>query len=205
MKIGILNYGLGNIGSLKNIIKKLGYDSKILNNHEDFKNIQSLIIPGVGSFDYGMNMLKKLDLIEPLKNHAIIRKKLTIGICLGMQLMLKNSEEGDLDGLGWFDEVVRKFKFKDNTFKVPHMGWNYLETKDEIFNNQFNEKRFYFVHSYYAPLNDKFELSTTTYGNQKFSSSIKRDNIYGFQFHPEKSHKYGISLLQKLLKKYEGI
>tara|TARA_Y100000766_G_C18624266_1_gene467602 strand:+ start:82 stop:687 length:606 start_codon:yes stop_codon:yes gene_type:complete len=198
--IGIVNYGLGNIGAIKNILKKLGYKSIILNNHEDFLNIDALILPGVGSYDYGMTKLNNLGLIEPLTKHAIIKKKLTIGICLGMQLMMNSSEEGKMPGLGWFNDNVIKFNFIDNLVKVPHMGWNYIESNDRIFINSYEEQRFYFVHSYYVPINKNYTLAKTTYGNKKFSSSIRNDNIFGFQFHPEKSHKYGMELLNNLLK-----
>ena len=199
--IGIVNYGLGNIGAIQNILKKLGYNSMILNNHKDFINIETLILPGVGSFDYGVKKLNDLGLIEPLTNHAIIKKKLTIGICLGMQLMMKSSEEGKLPGLGWFDDEVVKFNFNNNSFKVPHMGWNYVESSDKIFNNSYDEKRFYFVHSYFVPVNNNYTIAKTNYGDQKFSSSICDNNIFGFQFHPEKSHKYGMELFNNILKK----
>jgi len=201
--IGIVNYNIGNIGSVSNILNKLGLNSIIINSVDDFKKINTLILPGVGSFDYGISNLKELDFINPLRKHAIIDKKLTIGICLGMQLLMSSSEEGKEKGLNFIDGEVLKFKFSNN-IKVPHMGWNYVESDDLLFSNKFNEKRFYFVHSYYVPINN-FTLSKTTYGNIKFSSSIKKDNIYGFQFHPEKSHKYGMEMLSKILKNNEGI
>tara|TARA_X000000950_G_scaffold209908_1_gene252402 strand:- start:14516 stop:15121 length:606 start_codon:yes stop_codon:yes gene_type:complete len=199
--IGIVNYGLGNIGAIQNILKKLGYKSIILNNQDDFLNIETLILPGVGSFDYGMEKLNDLNLIEPMTNHAVIEKKLTIGICLGMQLMMNSSEEGGLAGLGWFKDKVIKFNFSDNSMKVPHMGWNYVKSSNKIFNNSFEEQRFYFVHSYFVPINKNYTIAQTNYGDQKFSSAICENNIYGFQFHPEKSHKYGMELLSNLFNK----
>lgn len=199
--IGIVDYNIGNIGSIVNILNKIGHKSIILKNQNDFKNIDVLILPGVGSFDYGVNMLKKLKLVDPIINHALVDKKLTVGICLGMQLLMSKSEEGIEKGLNIIDGNVIRFNFNDLT-KVPHMGWNYVHSNNKLFNNSFNEKRFYFVHSYYVGINE-FTLSQTNYGNIKFSSSIKKDNIYGFQFHPEKSHKYGIELFTKLLKNHE--
>jgi glutamine amidotransferase len=201
MRIGILNYGLGNIGSIKNILKKIGHDSIMVSNPEDFLTINALILPGVGSFDYGMESLNNSKLLNALNNHALVEKKLTIGICLGMQLMFKSSEEGNLPGLGWIDEHLYKFKFEKNFPKIPHMGWNYVNSSHEIYNFSIEEKRYYFVHSYYAPLNDKYTLSKSLYGTQEFSSSIKKNNIFGFQFHPEKSHKYGLKLLENLFQK----
>ena len=200
--IGILNYGLGNVGSITNILKKIGVESILVNNHEDFKIIDSLIIPGVGSFDYGMKLINNANLIDALNKHAIIEKKLTIGICLGMQLMFKSSEEGVLPGLGWIDGEVCKFNIKNKKNKIPHMGWNYTFSPDKIFNNIMDENRYYFVHSFYAPVNSKYTLSTSSYADQEFSSSIKYNNIFGFQFHPEKSHNYGLSLLINLFKLY---
>ncbi len=199
--IGIVNYGLGNIGAIQNILKKLGYKSIILNNPDDFLNIETLILPGVGSFDYGMEKLSDLNLIEPMTNHAVIEKKLTIGICLGMQLMMNSSEEGVLAGLGWFKDKVIKFNFSDNSMKVPHMGWNYVKSSNKIFINSYEEQRFYFVHSYFVPINKNYTIAQTNYGDQNFSSAICENNIYGFQFHPEKSHKYGMELLSNLFNK----
>jgi glutamine amidotransferase len=202
---GILNYGLGNVGSITNILKKIGVDSILVNNQQDFKIIDSLIIPGVGSFDYGMKLINNLNLIDALNKHAIIEKKLTIGICLGMQLMFKSSEEGQLPGLGWIDENVCKFNFKNKKHKIPHMGWNYTSSIDQIFKNTMNENRYYFVHSFFAPVNSKYTLSTSSYAGKEFSSSIRHNNIFGFQFHPEKSHNYGLSLLTNLFKLYARI
>ena len=200
---GIINYGLGNVGSIKNILKKIGIKSILINKPDDFINVDSVILPGVGAFDYGMEMLNKSGLIKPLNKHALIDKKLTIGICLGMQLMMKTSEEGILPGLGWFDENIIKFEFENNFPKIPHMGWNYVDSSHEIYNCYDEENRYYFVHSYYAPLSDNYTLSKSLYGTQEFSSSVVKNNIFGFQFHPEKSHKYGLNLLENLFKKYE--
>tara|TARA_Y100000768_G_scaffold379119_1_gene354430 strand:+ start:12807 stop:13418 length:612 start_codon:yes stop_codon:yes gene_type:complete len=196
--IGIVDYGLGNIGAIKNILRKIEFDSILIKSPEDFKKIESVILPGVGAFDYGMKMLDKLNFIEPLNKHALVDKKLTVGICLGMQLMMKSSQEGNLPGLGWINDKVIKFKFKNNDHKVPHMGWNYINSNNKVFDNDLDEKRFYFVHSYHVPYNKEICLSTTNYGNLKFCSAIRTNNIFGFQFHPEKSHSYGKYLLKNL-------
>jgi imidazole glycerol-phosphate synthase subunit HisH len=198
----IVDYGLGNLGSVKNMLKKIGFDSKISRNKNEILNASLIILPGVGSFDYGVKNLNKFDLIEPLNTFAIEHKKPVIGICLGMQLMCNSSEEGDLKGLSWFNTKVTKFSFPDNLVKIPHMGWNNVVSNDDILSNSFGEKRFYFVHSYYVKHDSNFCLAASDYGGITFSSAIKKNNLFGFQFHPEKSHKYGMTLLKKLLNQY---
>jgi len=198
--IVIIDYGLGNLGSIKNMIKKIGFDSVISSDHQVIKQGTKLILPGVGSFDRGMTELKNRNLID-LLNVLVNQTKIPVlGICLGMQLMTNSSEEGIENGLGWIDAEVKKFVFDNKYLKVPHMGWNYIrKVKESNFFNSTNSDRFYFVHSYYVDCNDNEDiLSKTEYGLD-FVSSFKKENIMGIQCHPEKSHKFGMDFLKSFL------
>lgn len=199
--IVIINYGMGNLGSIKNMFHKIGVPAIVSSDIEQIANATKLILPGVGSFDAGMAKLKELGMIDVL-NHKVKEQKTPIlGICLGMHLLTKNSEEGSLDGLGWIDAKTVKFKFEDNLnkFKIPHMGWNITNVVDQdskLFEGLKDGVRFYFVHSYYVSCAHAEDVLTTTRYGFDFASSINRNNIFGVQFHPEKSHKYGMTLLK---------
>lgn len=199
--ITIIDYGLGNLGSIKNMLTKIGCDSIITSNIEKITKSSKLILPGVGSFDNGMNNLKKRKMI-PILNDLVLNKKIPIlGICLGMQLLAKNSQEGNLKGLGWIDADTIKFINKE--LKVPHMGWNNINIfqKNKLFEGlEKEDTRFYFVHSYYVKCNNSNNILTTTNYGLNFTSSINKQNIYGVQFHPEKSHKFGMQLLENFVK-----
>ncbi|MCZ8216668.1 MAG: imidazole glycerol phosphate synthase subunit HisH [Cyclobacteriaceae bacterium] len=204
--IGIVNYGLGNLGSIKNMLTRLGHASEIINDPEDLKRASKIILPGVGSFDSGMNFLKNGGWVDIL--HDLTQKKRvpTLGICLGMQLMTKCSEEGIEMGLGWIDGTV--IRFPEGELRIPHMGWNTVVPSNEnifLVNKDVDEKdRFYFVHSYYVKLNDKkLEAGYTDYGI-RFTSAFQKDNIFGVQFHPEKSHKFGKELLRIFCEQKNG-
>ena len=199
--IGVLNYGLGNINSISNIIKHVGGESRIISKHDDIEGIKKLIIPGVGSFDHGMQGLhdgKWVELLNEMVNSESIK---VLGICLGMQLMCKSSEEGKLSGLGWIDAKVEKFSFQNHdNKKIPHMGWNTIDVvkKSNLFSPEQN-KRFYFVHSYHVVYNDKKDISTTTDYGFNVTASFENKNVYGVQFHPEKSHRFGKELFKKFI------
>ncbi|MFW0743021.1 imidazole glycerol phosphate synthase subunit HisH [Aliarcobacter butzleri] len=198
----IIDYGLGNLGSIANMIKKVGHKSIITSDLEDIKNATKLILPGVGSFDNGMRNLAELGMIEILNQKVLIEKIPILGICLGMQLMTKSSEEGKLTGLGWLDAQTKKFV--SDTLKIPHMGWNLIkhEKSSHLFAECESEKRFYFVHSYYVGCNNQEDILTDTNYTHDFVSSFEKENIVGVQFHPEKSHKFGMSLLKNFLENY---
>jgi glutamine amidotransferase len=201
--IVIIDYGMGNLGSIANMFKKVGAESVVTNDVPTIERASKLVLPGVGAFDNGMKKLNDLRLPLVLKKKVTEDKTPVLGICLGMQLLTKGSEEGDLPGLGWIDAETVKFRFdkSDTTLKIPHMGWNSvtLKHKSRIFEEMDEEPRFYFVHSYYVRCNDTSdELATTHYGRD-FTSAIKRGNIFGMQFHPEKSHKFGMKVFKNFV------
>jgi len=196
--ITIVNYGLGNLGSIFNMLRRIGIKSYITSDPEEIKKAEKIILPGVGHFDKGMQELMKSELKEILDYKALTEKIPILGICLGMQLMTKSSEEGDLQGLGWINAVTKKFAFENNNLKIPHMGWNLVSivNKNVLIENDNSESRFYFVHSYYVKVSrEENSFLKSEYGIS-FDSGIFRDNIFGIQFHPEKSHKFGMKLLK---------
>lgn len=195
--IAILDYGIGNLKSIYNMFKKVGVESVITSDIETIKKANKYLLPGVGSFDHGINSLKNASFFETLENEVLENKKPILGICLGMQLLTNTSEEGREKGLGWIDAKTIRFDLEDKSLSVPHMGWNKINpiNLNDIFKN-LEENRFYFVHSYHVVCNnDKNILATVSYG-KTFTCSIYKDNIYGVQFHPEKSHRFGMQLLK---------
>lgn len=197
--INIIDYGMGNLGSILNMFKKIGKPALVSAKIEDLEQASKLVLPGVGAFDQGMNNLKKLGLLPVLNDLVINHQKPILGICLGMQLFSNKSEEGIEAGLGWINAETIRFKFdsNNNNLKIPHMGWNLLNVaKDSVlFQDMYPEPRFYFVHAYHVVCQDKSDVVTTTYHGLNFTSAIQKNNIYGVQFHPEKSHKFGMKLL----------
>jgi glutamine amidotransferase len=203
--ITIIDYKTGNLGSIQNILKKIGESSIITSDSKIISEATKIILPGVGSFDTGMKNLKELDLIDILNSKVLVERIPVLGICLGMQLLSEKSEEGALSGLGWIGGEVKRFIFHNtNEYKIPHMGWNFVNIKKEsrLFSDILDDPRFYFVHSYYFnPANSKDILTSTEY-EIEFTSAIEDGNILGVQFHPEKSHKFGLKLLRNFVEKY---
>lgn len=197
--IGIIDYGVGNIKAFSNIYIQLNIPFKVVKNIDDFMGVNKLILPGVGSFDHAMISLQNSGMKEKLDELVLEKETPIIGICVGMQMLAKSSEEGTLNGLGWIDGIVKKFdKSKIKNAPLPHMGWNnlILEKKNKIFDNLEENPRYYFLHSYYFECNNKEDvIATATYG-EKFDCMVNHKNIYGIQCHPEKSHHNGIKLLK---------
>ena len=191
--ISIIDYGMGNLGSIMNMFKYLNIDAKISKDINQIKKASKLVLPGVGSFDAAMKKINSSGISDILHELSIEKKIPTLGICLGMQLLTNGSEEGSLSGLGWIDADTKAFP-RDPKFKIPHVGWN--QANHEITKNLQSDSRFYFVHSFYVDVkNNENSLMTTSYGID-FDSAIYKDNVYGFQFHPEKSHKFGMQILK---------
>lgn len=195
--IVIIDYGMGNVGSIQNMLKKTGFESVVSRDRSVIDAADKIILPGVGAFDAAMQSLQDLDLIDLLHQKAVVEKKTILGICLGMQILAASSDEGSLKGLGWIDAEVKKFK-SDN-LKIPHMGWNIVHDvkQSPLFANMHKpELRFYFVHSYYFDCHDKNAIIGETDYGIRFVSAVNKENIWGVQFHPEKSHKFGMQLLK---------
>jgi len=199
--IVLIDYGMGNHFSVKKAFNRIGSDVVITNDISIIQKSDKLILPGVGHFSMGMQNIRKLKL-DKILNKLIMDDKIPVlGICLGMQLLLKNSHEGDCEGLGLIDLSVKKFNFTD--LKVPHMGWNsvLINNDSPLFNGINDDDLFYFVHSYYAEYEKGEELyyGLTNYGHS-FISTFSINNIHGVQFHPEKSHDQGLKLLDNFIK-----
>lgn len=201
--IAIIDYGLGNLGSIQNIIKKVGGSSFIVKCKEEIYSADKVILPGVGSFDKGIRNLKELGYVDAICDIALVRKKPILGICLGMQLLTHGSEEGMEPGLGFINAKARKLNRSHyDALKKVHMGWNKVTLKrnSALFEGMEGvENRFYFVHSYFVCCEDKNTIITTTNYGEEFVSSFELNNIYGVQFHPEKSHKYGMKVFKNFV------
>jgi imidazole glycerol-phosphate synthase subunit HisH len=203
--ITIIDYKTGNLGSIQNILKKIGVESIVTSDKSEISKATKLIFPGVGAFDTGMKNLAHLDIVDILNEKVLKEKIPVLGICLGMQLMSNKSDEGQLPGLGWIDAEVVRFNFKDTiSYKIPHMGWNFVNQEKEscLLKEMYDDARFYFVHSYYFKANDEKDILTSTHYEIKFTSSVEKGNILGVQFHPEKSHKFGMKLLKNFIDLY---
>lgn len=197
--IAIINYGLGNLASIQNMCKRLSIDAVVTNNPEAISNASKLILPGVGHFKRGMENLHQSGLKGLLDHLVLEQKKPVLGICLGAQLMTKHSEEGDVEGLGWVDaRTVRFDQSMNEKIKVPHMGWSEITitNNNPLWSNLPVEPRFYFVHTYHFLFDEKEEVSATASYSYSFACAFQKENIFGTQFHPEKSHKFGMRILE---------
>lgn len=197
-KIAIINYRSCNCASIQNMVYRLGHEAVIANDANEIGNAAGLILPGIGSFDAGMANLEQYGFADKL-NALVHGDRLPIlGICLGMQIMTEHSEEGSSAGLGWIKGGLKKFRPRN--LPVPHMGWNVVRpVKPTPLFDPGAEDRFYFVHSYYFAADDPQDVMTVTPYGEDFASSFSRDNIFGVQFHPEKSHKFGLKMLGHFL------
>lgn len=202
--ITIIDYGVGNINAFVNVYKRVNIPTKIAKTAADLQDAQKIILPGVGHFDHAMSELIKSGMREKLDELVMEKRIPVIGICVGMQMMGNSSDEGQLAGLGWIDASIRKFdetKIKQVT-RLPHMGWNDVNPiiSNPLFEGLEKDALFYFLHSYYFECNNSSDvLATSDYGGE-FACAAHHKNIYGIQFHPEKSHHYGETLLHNFAK-----
>lgn len=202
MRISIVDYGMGNIGSLENMIKRAGGEAELVSDPDDVMRAEKLILPGVGAFDNAMIRLKELGLVEPLGEKVMGRGVPILCICLGAQLITESSEEGSEPGLGWIGGRTVKFGFPAGAgLRIPHMGWNDVEQKKEssLFRDMHEDPCFYFVHSYHLKLDDASDALTTTVYGYEFVSAVEKGNVFATQYHPEKSHKYGLRLIRNFV------
>lgn len=200
--VTIVDYGMGNIHSVRKQLLRLGVETLVSSSPSEILNSKKLILPGVGHFGKAMDNLYSLGLVEVLNESVLHKHTPILGICLGMQLMAEHSEEGDVGGLGWFSGTVVKFNVADRLrFKVPHMGWNQIEQKKKsvLLEGITENAEFYFVHSFHFVSKKATDTLTETTYTYKFSSAIERENIFGVQFHPEKSHDEGMQLLRNFI------
>jgi glutamine amidotransferase len=200
----IVDYGVGNLTSIKNMLKKAGSESVISADAVKISDATKLILPGVGAFDTGITNLKSAPYFEVLKRKILDEKTPVLCICLGFQLLTNSSEEGNLPGLGWIKGKVTRFKpanMQNGSLKIPHMGWSDITFKKQtpLVTDMPVDSRCYFVHSYHVQCeNPADELISSEYG-YTFTAGIQRENIMGVQFHPEKSHKYGLKLFENFI------
>jgi len=198
--ISIVDYGVGNIQAIANIYKRLNIPARIARTAEELAGAERIILPGVGAFDWAMSRLNRSGMRGVLDDLALSQSRPVLGICVGMQMLANRSDEGSLEGLGWMDAEVKKFDRAALSERehLPHMGWNDVEprSQESLFRDIGATGRFYFLHSYYfAPKNQNMILGVTDYGGL-FASCVRAGNIYGVQFHPEKSHQWGTKLLK---------
>ena len=197
--ITIVDYGMGNLGSVLNMFKKVGAVARISSDLNEISKAEKILLPGVGAFDAAMQRITDAGIKDILTNKAMVEQIPVLGICLGMQLLTQGSEEGVLDGLGWIKGKAYHFHNRiDESLRVPHMGWNTatIQNESQLTKNFEGELRFYFVHSYFVRAeNPDHSMMKTNYGTS-FDSALCQDNIFGSQFHPEKSHKFGMNLFR---------
>jgi len=199
--IGIIDYGVGNIKAFSNIYKNLNIDFKIVSSISDFKHVTKIILPGVGSFDHAINSLNNSGMRDKLDKLVLEDKIPVLGICVGLQMLANSSEEGNSKGLGWIKGKVKKIDISNelkNKFPLPHMGWNNMSDikNNKLFNGLENGSRFYFLHSYFIECENEDNIIGYSDYVRKFACAVNKDNIYGIQQHPEKSHKNGITILK---------
>lgn len=204
--ITIVDYGTSNLGSMSNMLRKIGQASRIASTPDLLEDATKIILPGVGSFDAGMKKLVESGMVPVLNRKVMDEGVPTLGVCLGMHLMTRGSEEGELPGLGWLPGTTVRFdQVAEPTLRVPHMGWNQVyATKDSVLTTDISdETRFYFAHSYFVrPDNASDVLLEAQYGASRFAAALARGNIIAGQFHPEKSHRYGMWLLRNFAERF---
>jgi imidazole glycerol-phosphate synthase subunit HisH len=203
--IGVLDYGVGNVSSIINMLKKIGIPAIPTNSITEIENADKLILPGVGSFDSGMYKLNNSGMVDAIRYHAINEQKPLLGICLGMQMLGRKSEEGNEIGLGLIPFDNKRFEFEGNSqLKIPHMGWDITINSiknDPLVEGLTSMQRYYFVHSFHAVCDSEENVLMRCDYGYPFAAAVKKGNIYGVQFHPEKSHKFGMELLSNFARR----
>lgn len=205
--VTIIDYGVGNLNSIKNMLKKIGVESVISSLVSDIEHADKLILPGIGSFEYGMKKLRSAEFFQSLQQKVLQNKTPILGVCLGAQLFLNGSEEGQpVEGLGWIKGKAVRFdqeKMEAN-FKVPHMGWNELMLKKDsaLFKEMYPDHRYYFVHSYHMVCEQSSDILAESNYSYNFVAAMEKENVIAVQFHPEKSHKFGMKLYENFIKFY---
>ncbi len=198
----ILDYSAGNIQSVRKKVERLNQEVWVGNDPKLLEKASKIILPGVGHFGNAMEQLQNLAVLEVLNEQVLVKQKPILGICLGMQLMAKSSEEGNANGLGWVNGTVKRFSVDDTLkYKIPHMGWNTVNIKknSQLMKNIEESSEFYFVHSYHFTTEDQSLILNTTDYHYSFVSAFENNNIFGVQYHPEKSHDTGMQLIQNFL------
>jgi glutamine amidotransferase len=201
MLIALPNLSAGNFASVLRMVEKSGGSAKLIDDPSDLRKADKIILAGVGAFDNGMASLANGGWIEPLTEAVHGRRVPLLGICLGMQLLCRRSEEGQTPGLGWLDADVCHFRPTDDSIKVPHMGWNTVNVHRPwpLFENEVEEQRYYFVHSYYVKCDQRSDVVATCRHDIEFDAIVSRGHSHGVQFHPEKSHRFGLAIMRKFV------
>ncbi len=200
--VAVIDYNMGNVGAIMNMLRKIGAEAMLTRDFLDIERASHVILPGVGSFDRGLENLDRYGLRSVLDELALARRVPVLGICLGMQLLSRCSEEGTEEGLGWLDARTIRFTGDDvGVRKIPHMGWNFVRPRVgcQLFDRFSDPPRFYFAHSYQVVCDEEADIAGTTRYGRQFTSVVAKDNVFGVQFHPEKSHRYGIELLRSFV------
>ncbi len=204
--IVVIDYGMCNLGSIVNMLRKVGAQPVVSADPAVVEQAAKLVLPGVGAFDNGMKRLRESGLVGVLTRKVVDQRTPILGLCLGMQLFSRGSDEGVTPGLGWLDAETQRFKFPagSDSLKIPHMGWNavHIERPNPLWTDMYEDPMFYFVHSYHVVCRDAADVSASTEYGVTFTSSVARGNILGTQFHPEKSHKFGMRLFANFVGRF---
>ena len=209
-RIAVVDYGVNNVGSVMNALRRVGASPYVARSESELATARAIVLPGIGAFDSGVKNLRELGLFDVLRARAADRVPM-LGICLGMQLLTNGSEEGSLEGLSLVDAYTRKLTFDpakgaERDLKIPHMGWHETRCADDpLFEGLLgDDARFYYVHSYHVVCNDTADTAATCHYGSEFVSAVHRGNVYGVQFHPEKSHRYGLRVFANFMKLARG-